>query len=76
MSRSRAFYAILSNDHDSAITLLEKAFQQGFYIDTVAETALPFLKPLDGDPRYETAKTAMLERWNAEMEKIANEQNL
>ena len=49
---------------------MEKAFEQGLYLDTVTETAWPILKPLDGDPRYESAKARMLERWNMEMEKI------
>ncbi|NOR19295.1 MAG: hypothetical protein GQ538_04315 [Xanthomonadales bacterium] len=76
LTQSEAFYAMLSNDHEAAITLLEKAFQQGLYIDTVAETAWPVFKPLDGDPRYEAAKATMLVRWNAEMEKITSEQSL
>ena len=41
LTQSEAFYEMLSNDHEEAITLLEKAFQQGLYIDTVAETAWP-----------------------------------
>ncbi len=69
LSLSRAFSAMLSNDHDTAITLLENAFQQGLYFDTVAKTAWPVFKPLDGDPRFEAAKAVMLERWNTEMEK-------
>jgi TolB-like protein len=69
-SFSRARYALLSNDHDAAISLMEKAFGQGLYLDTVTETAWPILKPLDGDPRYEAAKARMLERWNMEMEKM------
>ncbi len=70
LTQSQAFYAMLSNDHEAAITLLEKAFQQGFYLDTESETASPVFKPLDGDPRYEAAKMAMLERWDTEMQKI------
>jgi len=72
LTHSEAFYAMLSNDHKTAITLLEKAFQQGLYIDTEAKTAWPVFKPLDGDPRYEAAKAAMLVRWSAEMEKVNN----
>ena len=69
-SFSRARYALMTNDYDAAISLMEKAFEQGLYLDTVTETAWPILKPLDGDPRYESAKARMLERWNMEMEKI------
>ena len=70
---SRAMHAMLSDDPDAAITLLEKSFQQGFYLDTASETAWPVFKPLDGEPRYETAKLAMLDRWNAEMKKAGLE---
>jgi tetratricopeptide (TPR) repeat protein len=76
LNRSRAIHAMLSKDYDAAITLLEKAFQHGFYLDTVAETSWPVFKPLDGDPRYEAAKSTMLQRWNAEMAKLAIERSL
>jgi TolB-like protein/Flp pilus assembly protein TadD len=76
LNRSRAYHAMLSKDYDAAITLLEKAFQHGFYLDTVAETAWPVFKPLDGDPRYQAARSTMLERWNAEMAKLAIERSL
>ena len=69
-SFSRARYALMTSDYDAAISLMEKAFEQGLYLDTASETAWPILKPLDGDPRYEAAKARMLERWNLEMEKI------
>jgi len=67
---SRAQYAILANDYEAAIDLMELAFGQGLYIDTVAETAFPVLKPLDGDPRYEAAKAVMEARLNMELEKM------
>jgi len=67
---SRAEYAVLANDYDTAITLMEKAFEQGLYIDTVNTTALPVLKPLNGDPRYEAAKAAMEARLNTELKKM------
>jgi TolB-like protein len=67
---SRARYAILANDYDAAIILMGKAFEQGFYLDTVTESASPILKALNGDPRYEAAKARMLERWNLEMQKM------
>jgi len=73
LNNSRAMHAMLSNDHDAAITLLEKSFKQGFYLDTASEIAWPIFKPLDGDPRYEAAKLAMLDRWHAEMEKAGLE---
>lgn len=72
---SRAQYAILANDYETAIDLMELAFEQGLYIDTVAETAWPVLKPLNGDPRYEAAKVGMLARLNAEIAKNEAGQN-
>jgi len=74
-SSSRAHFAALAGDYDAAISFLETAFNQGAYLDTTSDTAWPIFKPLNGDPRYETAKAAMLERWGVEMEKIANEQS-
>jgi len=68
---SRAQYAALAIDYHAAINLMELAFEQGLYIDTVAETALPILKPLNGDPRYEAAKAAMEARLNMELEKLS-----
>ena len=70
---SRAQYAILANDYDAAIILMEKAFEQGFYLDTASETASPILKALNGDPRYEAAKAKMLTRLNMELEKMGLE---
>jgi len=70
---SQAQYAILNNDNEAAISLMEKAFEQGLYIDAHSKTAWPVLKPLNGDPRYEAAKTRMQERLNTELEKMALE---
>ena len=73
MSVSQAYYAVLSNDYDTAISLLEKAFEQGLYPDTVTASAWPMFKPLNGDPRYATAKARMLARLNTELEKAGLE---
>jgi tetratricopeptide (TPR) repeat protein len=67
---SHASYAMLNDDHDAAIGFLEKAFQQGFYLDTENKTAWPIFKPLNGDPRYEAAKAAMNVRFEEELAKI------
>ena len=61
---------MLANDNAAAITFLEEAFQQGGYLDTENETAWPIFKVLDGDPRYEAAKAAMVARFNSELEKM------
>ena len=70
LNRSRAHYAVLANDYEGAISLLEKAFEQGAYIDTVNATAWPVFKPLNGDPRYEAVKAKMVARLNEELEKM------
>ncbi len=70
LSFSLARYAMLTDDNDAAIGFLEKAFQQGGYLDTENETAFPIFKPLNGNPRYEAAKAAMVERLNEELKKM------
>ena len=60
-------YAMLNDDHDAAIGFLERAIQQGDYLDTENE---PILKPLNGDPRYEAAKAAMNVRLEEELAKM------
>jgi len=70
LSRSQAHYAVLAGDHDAAIGFLEKAFQQGAYLDTESETAWPAFNPLNGDPRYEAAKAAMNARFEEQLEKM------
>jgi TolB-like protein len=70
LSLSRAHVAALSGDYDAAITLLERAFEQGGVIDVAAPTAWPVFRPLNGDPRYETAKAKMLEHLNAERSEL------
>jgi TolB-like protein len=70
---SRAQHSILTNDYEAAIDLMELAFEQGLYIDTVAETAWPILKPLNGDPRYEAAKAVMEARLNMELKKMSQD---
>jgi len=70
LNRSRAHYAALANDYETAISLLEKAFEQGAYIDTVNAKAWPAFKPLNGDPRYEAAKKKMVARLEEELKKM------
>ena len=71
---SQARYAMLSDNHDAAIGYLEKAFQQGGYLDTENEIAFPIFKPLNGNLRYEAAKAAMNARLAEELEKMKIEQ--
>jgi hypothetical protein len=70
LSISQAYYAVLADDFDAAIVLLEQAFQQGAYMDTENEYSWPIFKPLNGDPRYEAAKAAMNARLDEELEKM------
>ncbi len=65
-SFSRAFHAMLSGDHDAAITLLDSAFQNGVTIDPRQRKAWPVFQALQGDPSYEDAKTRMLAHLNEE----------
>jgi tetratricopeptide (TPR) repeat protein len=66
MSLSRAYSAMLGDDQDEAITLLERAFDQGLVVDLTAPKAWPAFLPLRGDPRFEAARSKMLEHLNAE----------
>jgi tetratricopeptide (TPR) repeat protein len=70
LSRSRAHYAMLANDDETAISLLEKAFEQGAYLDTANDTDWPVFKPLNGNPRYEAAKEKMVARLDEELQKM------
>ncbi|HET6563928.1 MAG TPA: hypothetical protein VFG52_00835 [Xanthomonadales bacterium] len=66
MSLSRAHIAALEGDQEQAITLLLRAFDQGLVMDLSAPKAWPAFKPLRGDPRFEAARSSMLEHLNAE----------
>jgi len=70
---SRAFHAMLSGDHDGAITLLDNAFQSGVTIDPRQRKAWPVFQPLQGDPRYEDAKARMLAHLNEERAQLGLE---
>ncbi|MGB7452916.1 MAG: hypothetical protein WBM36_12395, partial [Lysobacterales bacterium] len=73
LSVSQAQYAMLVDDHDAAIGFLEKAFDQGFYLDTTNKTAFHIFKPLNGDPRYDAAKAGMEARLEEELKKMESE---
>jgi TolB-like protein len=70
---SRAFHAMLSGDHEAAITLLDMAFQKGVTIDPRLSKAWPVFHPLNGDPRYEDAKMRMLTHLNEERAQLGLE---
>ncbi len=66
MSLSRAQVAMLEGDQDQTIKLLERAFDQGLVMDLTAPKAWPLFQPLRGDPRFEAARTRMLDHLNTE----------
>ena len=70
LSQSLAQYAVLAGDYEKAIDFMEKSFQQGGYLDTENTTPWSVFNPLDGDPRYETAKAAMNARLQEELKKM------
>jgi tetratricopeptide (TPR) repeat protein len=70
---SRAFHAMLSGNHDSAIALLDGAFQKGITIDPRQRKTWPVFHPLNGDQRYESTKTRMLNHLNTERAQLGLE---
>jgi TolB-like protein/Tfp pilus assembly protein PilF len=67
INQSHAMYAMLSGDRDAAIGFLEKAFQQGFQVDT---HTFALFKPLEGNPRFDAAKAAADDRFEEELAKV------
>jgi len=67
INQSHAMYAMLNGDHDAAISFLEKAFQQGFQVDT---HTFALFKPLAGNPRFDAAKAAVDARFEVELAKV------
>jgi predicted Zn-dependent protease len=73
MSLSRAYLEALDGDQEQAITLLERAVDQGLIIDLTAARAWPVFQSLRGDPRFEAARSKMLEHLNAERAELGLE---
>jgi hypothetical protein len=73
MSLSRAQVAMLEGDQDQAISLLERAIEQGLVMDFTAPKAWPVFNPLRGEPRFEAASSRMLEHLNAERAELGLE---
>ena len=64
LTGSQAHFAMLSGDHEGAVVLLRRAFEQGSLsiIPLTRETSV--FAPLRGDPRFEALLTQMWERLN------------
>jgi TolB-like protein/lipopolysaccharide biosynthesis regulator YciM len=73
LSWSRAHLAVLDGQHEEAITLMERAVEQGLVFDLTAPSAWPSFKPLRGDPHFEATLTRMLEHLNAERAELGLE---
>jgi TolB-like protein/Tfp pilus assembly protein PilF len=73
LSLSRAQIAALSGDYDAAITLLDRAVEQGLVLDITIPSAWPVFRPLAGDPRFESVKARLLEHLNSERRQMGLE---
>jgi hypothetical protein len=56
----------LAGDTERAIAFIERAVERGFVSSWRITDELPYLKLLEGDPRFEAAQQRMRERVNAE----------
>jgi len=66
LSLARAHVAMIAGNPDEAITLLERAVDQGYVEDLSSPKIWPAFKPLRGDPRFETARQKILDHLNEE----------
>jgi len=73
LSLSRAHLAALVGDQNQAITLLERAFDQGLVMDLTASNAWPAFQDLRGNPQFEAARSKMLEHLNSERTELGLE---
>ncbi|HMB61362.1 MAG TPA: hypothetical protein VKN35_15725 [Xanthomonadales bacterium] len=67
---TRGFHSMLAGDRESAVDYLETAFSKGFGFSFNDPRAWTVFTPLNGDPRYESAKAGMVEHINAERQKL------
>jgi len=61
-----AQYWTMANDHDLAISFVEKAVNDHVMINPKISRMYPILKPLDGDPRFEAVQAKILIHLNQE----------
>jgi len=70
---NEAAYLTLAGDHQSSLDYLDRAVEQGFTTTIRITRAWPYLAPLEGDPRFETMQTRMVEHLNSERAKLGLE---
>ena len=63
---SQAAYLALAGDLDSSMDYLDQAITLGFVTSTRMSFFWPMLERLEGDPRYESIQSRMIEHVNAE----------
>jgi len=63
---SEASYYTMAGDFKQAIEWFEKAVDRGFIASSRVSEEWPYLKPLEGDPRFEAARLRMMEHLNRE----------
>jgi tetratricopeptide (TPR) repeat protein len=61
-----AQYWTMANDHDLAISFVEKSVNDHVFINPKISRMHPILKPLDGDPRFEAVQAKILIHLNQE----------
>jgi tetratricopeptide (TPR) repeat protein len=73
LTGSRAHHALLSGDTEGAITLLDKAVQQGAIVDDALGGTWSIFSSLRGDPAFEAVRIKMLEHLNTERAELGLE---
>jgi len=63
---TEAAYRSLAGDLESSLDYLDRAITNGFVTTTRMSIAWPMLERLEGDPRYESIQSRMIEHVNAE----------
>ena len=69
-SQMLAYQAMLEDDQERALDLLEKARQQGMVFAERLSKTEPVFEPLNSDPRFEQLHTEMLAHVNSERAKL------
>ncbi|HLF29402.1 MAG TPA: hypothetical protein VI566_00040 [Xanthomonadales bacterium] len=68
-----ASYYALAGDRERAIDFFERAIDRGYITSTRPGDDQPYLKSLDGEPRFEAARLRMIEHLNRERTQLGLE---